>query len=135
MRKFAALAAFAAALSFTAPASAMDGKDLATFKAKNACSKCDLKRASISRGQHENANLSRATLRDLDAKEINLRNADLSRSDMRRADFEKADLSGANMSRANAAGADFEKAMLAKANFSQADLAEADMEKADMTGI
>ncbi len=50
MRKFAALAACAAALSFAAPASAMDGKGLAKFKAENPCSKCDLKRASISRG-------------------------------------------------------------------------------------
>lgn len=99
----------------------------------------DLSRARMEeidlRGQDlRGLKLFRSDLSHCDLDLANLRGADLSKADMSGADLSLADLCSAKLGRANLSYAELFKANLTKAKLRHADLSHADLSQADLTG-
>jgi len=92
----------------------------------------NLSRADLREADLRGANLSRANLREANLREADLREANLSGVDLREADLSRADLSGANLSRADLSGANLSRANLREANLREADLREANLSRVDL---
>ena len=105
----------------------------------------DLSRANLREVDLRGVNMTgvklfRANLAGSDLDYTNLSNTDLSKAEMIRADLSHANLSGARMGRVNLSYADLFHAnlshcYLANADFSHADLSEANLTNADLTRV
>lgn len=83
--------------------------------------------------EHNQADLSRAQLQEIDLRGQDLRGVKLFRADLSHIDMDLADLSGADLSKADMNGADLSLANLSGAKLGRANLAYAELFKANLS--
>jgi uncharacterized protein YjbI with pentapeptide repeats len=130
--KIVATVALLACFGFAEQALALNQLDLDQLKAANACPRCNLSGADLTKLNLTGANLRGADLSGATLSQANLTNTDLTGANLEGAVLNSANLSGASLTGANLKSASLENADLSYAGFISANLEAANLKDAKL---